>query len=262
MHGAIDEHVVGGDAGLAGVEPLAPGHAPGGHPQVGGAVDDDGALASELERDGREVGHRGGHDHATDRAVARVEDVVEVLGEQIGGLGHASLDDGDGRRVEVLRHEAGEHGGGCRRYLGGLHDHGIAGGDGPGHGHEQQLDRVVPGGDDEHDAERLGDEAGPGRHGDDWGADPLGAVPPGEVLDHGLDLADDEGDVGDVPLDGRLAEVDAQRIGELGLVLGEHADHLLELMATPGQRAGAARVVGGAERVGDLGHGCIQPEPL
>src|SRR5690606_14271343 len=55
VHRLVDEHVVGGDAGLAGVQQLPPGDAPGGDVDAGAAVDDHRRLAAELERDRREV---------------------------------------------------------------------------------------------------------------------------------------------------------------------------------------------------------------
>jgi len=55
-------------------------------------------------------------------------------------------------------------------------------------------------------------------------------------------------------LDAGLAEIGLERGQEVGLVLLEHADHLLELVLAPGQRTGVAGVVDGAKGVGDVGH--------
>ena len=82
----LDEHVVGGDARLAGVDELAPRDPAGGDLDVGVGGDDRRALAAELERDRREVLGGGRHHDAADGAVAGVEDVVEPLLEQRGGL--------------------------------------------------------------------------------------------------------------------------------------------------------------------------------
>src|SRR4029079_9692337 len=73
---AVDVDVVDGDAGLAGVEPLGVGDAARAQLLVGVCVDDDGALAAELEGDRGQVLGRGLRDDAPDRAVAGVEDVV------------------------------------------------------------------------------------------------------------------------------------------------------------------------------------------
>ncbi len=247
MHLLVDEDVVGGDAGLAGVEPLPPGHAPGGHPQIGRAVDDHRALAAELEGHRGEVTGGGGHHHAADGPVAGVEEVVEPLGQQFRGLGHAAFDQGDGRGVEVAGHQAREQARGRRGDLGGLHHHGVAGGDGAGHGYQEELDRVVPRGDDQDHAEGFGDQTRPGRQGHQRRWHPPGPVPPAQVADHALDLAHDEGEVGDESLERRLAEVGLQGGEELVLVVLEHADELLELATPPGQRAGGARAVGGTQ---------------
>ena len=69
--GVVDEHVVGRDAGLAGVEELAPGDPAGGDVEVGAGVHVGGRLAAQLE-DGR----------------------GEVLG---GGLRHDAADGGRAR---------------------------------------------------------------------------------------------------------------------------------------------------------------------
>ena len=139
-----DEHVVGGDAGLAGVEPLAPGETATGDLDVGRVVDEHRALAAELEDDRREVTSGGLVDDAADVGGARVEDVVEALLEQIGRDGDVALDDGDGLGVDIAGDQLGERLAGLAGDLGRLGDDGIAGGDGGGHRQEQQLDRVVP----------------------------------------------------------------------------------------------------------------------
>jgi hypothetical protein len=55
LDGAVDEHVVRGHARLAGVQELGPREASCRHLQVGVGGHDGRALASELERDRREV---------------------------------------------------------------------------------------------------------------------------------------------------------------------------------------------------------------
>ncbi len=76
---AVDEHVVGGDARLPGVEELPPRDPPccGGHVGVGGH--DGGRLPTELEGDGSEVPGSRLHHHPGHASVAGVEDVVEAL---------------------------------------------------------------------------------------------------------------------------------------------------------------------------------------
>ena len=64
-----------------------------------------------------------GHDHAADPSVAGVEDVVEALGQQCGGLRHAAGHNGYDPLVEVPRHQFGHHGGRVRADLGRLEHH-------------------------------------------------------------------------------------------------------------------------------------------
>ena len=86
LDGLMDEDVIRRDARLPGVVKLAPDDAPGGHVEIGLLVDDARALAAELERDRRQVLGGGFHDDAPDGAVARVEDVIESLGQKLGRL--------------------------------------------------------------------------------------------------------------------------------------------------------------------------------
>lgn len=78
----MDEEIVGGDAGLPRVERLAPGDALGGKGYVGRAVDDAGALASQLEDDGGEMLGGGLHHHLAQGGAAGEEDEVEALGKE------------------------------------------------------------------------------------------------------------------------------------------------------------------------------------
>ena len=89
--------------------------------------DNGGALAAEFKGDGSEVLCGGLHDDTTDLGAAGVDDVVEALFEQDGGLFDGAVDDGDDGGVHVFLDEAGEDLGGVLRVLGGLEDHGVAG---------------------------------------------------------------------------------------------------------------------------------------
>ena len=250
----LDQDVVRRHARLAGVQPLAPRDAPSGDLQVRARVDDDRTLATQFEGDRCEVVRGGRHHDAAHGSVARVEDVIETLRQQIGGFGNATFDERHGRGVHVLGNQSSQHRRRCGRHFARLHHHRVAGSDGAGGRHQQQLNGVVPRRDHQHDTQGLGHENRLGGHGDDRCGNALRLVPLLQVFEHQLDLAGDEGDVGDEPFDGRLAEIGLERGQEVGLVLLEHADHLLELLLAPGEGAGVARVVGGAEGVGDVGH--------
>src|SRR5581483_10671111 len=111
----FDEDVVGGDAGLAGVDQLGPGDAAGGDVEIGVGGDDDRALASQFERHGREVAGRRGHDDPADPGAAGEEDVVEGPLEQRLRHLHPALDDGNGAGVDVAGQPLGQHAGGGGR---------------------------------------------------------------------------------------------------------------------------------------------------
>ena len=177
---------------------------------------------------GRGVGH-----DATDPTVAGIEDVVEALCEQFGGFFDAALDHRNRAAVEVLRHEHCQ--GGARRGgdLARLHDHGIASRDRPHERREGEHQRVVPGGNDERNAEGFEDHLGRSRLHDEGCGDSARAHPLRQVRERVLDLAQQKADLGDLRLNGSLAEVGVQRGFEVCLALGEHVAHALELLATP-----------------------------
>ena len=75
-----------------------------------------------------------------------------------------------------------------------------------------------------------------------------------EVLQHQLDFACHESDVGDETFDVRFAEVGLQSREKVVFVLFDHLDHLLKLLLAPGQWASMARVVGIAESGCVIGH--------
>ena len=76
------EHIVGRDAGLAGIQELARGDAFGRDRERCIASEDTGRLAAKLQGDGRQVRGGGGHDVAADRGRAGVEQVVEGQGSE------------------------------------------------------------------------------------------------------------------------------------------------------------------------------------
>ena len=250
LHLLVHPHVVGADAGLAGVGPLGEGDPAGGELEVGVLVDDDRRLAAELQRDRRQVLGRGLGDDPPDRAVAGVEDVVPALLEQRGGLGDAALDHDDRLRVDVPREQPGQRGGGLRRHLGGLADHGVARRERRHQRGEQQVDRVVPRRDDQHHAQRgVLDRGAVGAQQE--GDRGLGRGQPLlQVLLGVLDLAPGAAQVGQPRLVARLAQVDRQGVEELVLALPDHPAQPGELLAAPLLGAGPAGGEGGAQSLG------------
>src|SRR5208337_4268599 len=102
----VYQHVIGGDAGLASVEELAPRDASGGDLQIDVAIHDARTLATELQRHRRELLRGGLHDDPADASIPRVEDVVKSLLEKCAGLVDTSLDERNTACVEIPRDEA------------------------------------------------------------------------------------------------------------------------------------------------------------
>ncbi len=197
----------------------------------------------------------GRHHDAAHRAVAGVEDVVEALREQRGGLGDRPLHDGDRVRVQVLRQQPRDGRGGRGRHLARLEHDRVAPGQRADDRGQQQLRRVVPGCDDQDDAERVlhgvrRRAAQRGRYGGG-----LGPQPVGEVLQRVVDLADREVDLGAVRLLAALAEVGVERGGELVTALREQRPQSPELIRAPVEALGPPGTEGGAEAVDGLGCG-------
>lgn len=122
----VGEDVVGRDAGLTGVEELAAGEPVGDDGQVGPAVDERRGFPAQFERDRGEVFGGGPHHDAADGAVAGVEDVVEALCQQRGGLLDGALDDRDGVGVQVPGQQPRDDGRGGGGELAGLDDDRVA----------------------------------------------------------------------------------------------------------------------------------------
>ena len=174
------QDVVRRHADLAAVGELAPAESPQGVLQVGGGVDVGGGLASQLQGAGGQVlvGRlteiklnsstpnilnsftEDSPDDLPDRRAAGVEDVVELLLEQLGRLRHSPGDDLDAVGVQVARDELLQQGGRGGGDLAGLHDHGVPGGDGGEDGGEGEVEREVPGAEDQDHAVGLRVEVG------------------------------------------------------------------------------------------------------
>ena len=79
----MDKDIVRGDAGLAGVEGLAPGYAAGCNLEVGRAVNDAGALAAQFQYDGSQVLGCSGHNLAAQSGTAGKEYDIPSAAEQL-----------------------------------------------------------------------------------------------------------------------------------------------------------------------------------
>ena len=163
--------------------------------------------------------------------------MIELLGEQRSRLLDATVDECDRRCVEVLRHDLAEQRCGGGGDLGGLEHNRVAGSERWHEGREQELDRVVPRRDDQHDAERLGHDLGRTRLDRELDLHTLRGAPRVEVLEGGLDLAEYQADLGRVRLHRWLAEVDGHRAQDRLLLLGQHPLQLAQLRAPGFDRA-------------------------
>ncbi len=238
---AVDENVVGGDTGLAGVQQLHRDDPLGGDVQVGVWHDDDRALAAQLQGHRGEVPRRGLHHLLTGLCSAGEEDVVEPLRHQLPGDGGIPLAHGDRVRVQVLRQQAGEQRGGRRRVLGRLDHDGVARGERPDERGQRQVDRVVPRADDKHHAQRFVLVETPVRQHVHRQRRPPWAHPSPQVPAGVGGFGAGAGDVPEPGIVGVTPEVGAERGDNVVLPLGEQAFDRAELPQPPCDIAGAAR---------------------
>ena len=132
------------DAGLPGIDPLAPDQAARSHREVGTFKNDGGALAPQLQRHRREVCSGPLQHLPADAAATGEKDVVEGHGHQLGRDGSISLDHLHHLRLEVLRDQPCDQirdGTGVFRRL----EHGgVASSQGTDQGPQRQLKGIVP----------------------------------------------------------------------------------------------------------------------
>ena len=131
---------------------------------------------------------------------------------------------------------------GVRGDLRGLHHDAVAGGDRADQRRHHHGQRVIPWRDDQHHALGLGlDVAAAGLH-HHRRAHALRTHPVREVLAGVLGLGLDEAHLRQHGLEEALAEIEAQRLGEIGFVLAHHALDLRELREAPFDRPCLAAV--------------------
>ena len=124
-----------------------------------------------------------------------------------------------------------------------LEHHGVAGREGTGQRGEQQLQRIVPRADHQHDSQRGQFGPGLGRLDGERHGDRTRPQPGLEVLFQVRGFGRDKADFRQQGLGGVLAQVGAQCFGELRAALGQHPAQAAELLQPPGQRAGRSAVV-------------------
>jgi hypothetical protein len=142
----------------------------------------------------------------------------------------------------------------CRRsHLGGLDDDAVACGDGADKRGERELDRIVPGADDQHDTERLVLDPAPcGKLVEREARSPR-THPLPEVLAGMRDLSEGRHDVGDPGFRRRTAEVVRERAGDVGFMLVQQPLEPVQLGQPPLDRASAPARVHGAQCRDEIG---------
>ena len=257
----LHQQVVGRDAGLSGVEGLAPHQAPRRHRQVGVSQHHGWAFPPQLQGHGGEVLGRGGHHQSPHPLAACEKDVIELLLQQRLGRVAIAQHHLHGVRGEGGGDQIGDHLRGGRRLFRRLQHGGVTRRQGTHQRLDAEVERVVPGADDQHAAQGFTDHlrgAGleaQGHAHPAWGH-PAPQLPAAELdlLLHGHQL--------EVGLNRWLAQV----VGEGGqhrIAVGAHSPlQPVQLGQAPGQRAcqpGAHRLAqGGDRREGWAGHhgGC------
>ena len=159
----VYQHIIGGDAGLAGIEGLAPCKAFCGQFDVGVSGYEARALAAELQHHRGQVLRGRRHHYPAQAGTSGKEDDIPALLQQ-GGIDIAvALHHGDIALIESVFHHLRYHAGDVGNVWGRLQEGRTAGGDGAHQRVHQQLERVVPRGDDERASKRLGDYTAAGR---------------------------------------------------------------------------------------------------
>jgi hypothetical protein len=240
----VREDVVRRDAGLPGVRELPPADTLGRHLEVRRAIHDRRALSAELQGDRGEVLRGRRHHDPADRPVARVEDVIEPLREELGRLCDASLDHADRVAVDVPGELGRDERAGRGRDLGGLHDDGVAGGDRADQRTDQQAEGVVPRRDDQHHAERLAVDEALARLEDERRRDLRRLHPPRERPLRVRHLGRAVGDLRRIPFEPRLPHVRSERREDRVLPFSQEAGDPVELREPPAGRARDAGVEG------------------
>ena len=244
---AVHQHVVRRDAGLPGIEKLAPDNALGGDLEVRVGRDDAGALAAKLERHGCQVLCGGLHHDAPDARTASEENAVEALGKQRGRSIRTARDERDRIAVHVLRHQRGERLGCVRCQFARLEHGAITRRKRTDQRREQKLHRIVPRRDDQGDAEWLRQDAsgtGPQRP---RNAGTMPAHPARKTRQGVIDFPDHVAGLGDLGLERGLGEIRCDRRNQPAFALPQKPAQRLKLFAPPRDVAGAARIEGAAQ---------------
>ena len=158
-------------------------------------------------------------DLAADLGAAGEHHAVQALRDQLLAHHAVALDHRDRVVVEVARHQLGHQPRRRRGDFRGLEDHGVSGGDRPDRRTQRQVERVIPGADDQHGA--VGLVLHPAATGQlrQLQQQVLAARPLAHLLGRVLRFADGRRDVGDERLDRVAVQILGERLGDRVLVL-------------------------------------------
>ena len=151
----MQQHVVRGDAGLAGIGQLAVGDVRRDAIERLPAIDQHWRLAAEFERHRHELLAGGAHHRAADRGAPGEEEVIERQGREGRANGGVARDDGDLVLGEGLGDQRDQEIARCWCELRRLDHRAIACGESGRERHQREREWVVPRGYDPDDAERL-----------------------------------------------------------------------------------------------------------
>ena len=244
LHPCIAENVVRGDAGLAAVQELAEGNAPGRQLQIRACVHDAGALSAQLQRHRREL-RRGLFQHKFSHVGASgEEDEVELLLQQAGVFAAPS---GDHRHVlpwKGFAKQRRDQRAGVGRIGAGLDHRRVARRDGVHQRIQRQQQRIVPGAHNQrHAVGRGADIASGGKLRKRRGH----AFLPAEranVPQHVADLAAHQSALAHIALKRGLAQVGAQGFRDARFILAYRILKALQRVNAElnGQRRTAGKV--------------------
>jgi hypothetical protein len=153
----LHQQVVGRDAGLPGIEGLAPHQAPRRHRQVGVGQHHGRAFPPQLQGHRGEVLGRGGHHQPPHPLAASEKDVIEPLLQECLGRVAIAQHHLHGVRGEGRGDEIGDQLRGGWRLFRGFQHGGVARRQGTHQRLDAEVERIVPGADDQHTAQGFAD---------------------------------------------------------------------------------------------------------
>ena len=222
LYRAVHQHVIGRDAGLAGVEELAESQPSGRQGDVGALIHDTRAFAAQLQADRRQMLRGLFHHQLAHGYAAGEKDVIEGLLQQRPVFLPAALHHGDVFRRKAIGHEIGDELRGAGRVGGGLDDRAVSRGQGADQGLQAELEGIIPGCHDQNGAVRFLEDKAPGRELGHRRGYMAGSGPADEMFFHIPQLLQHHAGFGHIAFKGGFAQIRLQGVGYGALPLGDH----------------------------------------